>query len=319
MDQIKKTLKIRLIQIATNVNLQHIYFAALVSFITTFVRDYYLIHYTKDSQSFFEIIYISSLASGFSINAIAFIASVGKVIEIFLMYLISLSILFLLFFLSSQHLISEIHTNGALLISAMITFFWIFGAYFSRKSMQFGANFFLARSRESFSSFLLVSFLTVGVGFYFSMISAIIFGTVFSFFLYKRAKNQNLNFYEKKDIMVQARYDLLFFKKILYANFAIFCMNLWAFEKSSLDIELLNYSSSSLVRVSMYIFQFLTLGSILFAIDLSLPKLKKTILISALILIISSGFILKPYGQFILFPLGIALLHYYLIGLIKKD
>lgn len=297
-------------KILSNKKLSLIYSAAAVSFIMVLVRDFYIINYTNFSKIFFSVLYISSISCSFSINAISLNSNQAKPKNVLFLCFISFFIFYFLFrynydlFLSYQINFFNLYS---------IILFWILGSMFSRHMLEMNLNYFIARSRETFSSILFIFLIFFGMNLIASLITSVAIGTlillVYLIISKKNYISNLLNDFTKK---------LIFSKKlfinIFLANFSIILINLWALYFSSIDTYYFDISSISLARLSVYIFQIITLGSIYFSLRINLMNsIISYIKYSFYFFLVLALITLQSFMHFILFPIALSLLHYYFV------
>ena len=299
-----------------NTNLRNIYLAGGLSFLFVLIRDFYIINYTSQSGLFFSVIYILTISCGFGINGITLsknLAMPKNVLVISLLSILGLLVVYLF--------------NNNIFMNSLILFFylssiailWIIGAMISRNIMDSNYNYLIARSRETITTIIFILSLIIGFEFFFGFLASVFFGTFF-LFVYMLSKQKNYlktlinNFFKRTD---SGRF---LSKNILFANLAVIGINLWALSISNVNISYYGISSVTLARISTYIFQIVTLGTLYFSLKIYLYNnyfgfYKILFIIFGIISYISY----ESIYHFLFFPLTLALLHYYFIYLISQD
>ena len=179
--------------------------------------------------------------------------------------------------------------------------------------MERQLNFFIARSRESLSSLMFLILVISGFDIFNSLIISIIFGslTLLIYLVFKQKKYiTNLLYDFKRKLTISKK----LFVNLLLANLSVLIINLWALYYSKLDILIFEFSSVNLARISLYIFQIITLGSIYFTLKIDYIKssvnyIKNLFFFFFLLSLIT----IQSIFHFIFVPITVGLLHYYFI------
>jgi|LakMenEpi03Aug12_release.lakeMendotaPanAssembly.Ray.scaffolds.fasta_scaffold389625_2 hypothetical protein len=225
------------------------YLAAGLSFIISLLRDYLLIFHTNYSIEFFEIFYVVSLISTFTINSIMISFPPTKRF-LFWSLLLTMCILFIsvkFFFLFPLNI---------LLLSIFILVAWITGAVLSR-SLIVKNKIFLGRSREIVSSFffiilILLNFdltLTIIIGLFLSLMWVGIVSWPYRSKYFSTSKIQ-IKFTSYLGI-------------ILISNLTGSIMLIWAILINRSNELIYGYDPTLIVRFSLYIYQGISIGSVI--------------------------------------------------------
>ena len=288
-----------------------VYLAALLSFISILARDFYLINFTSHSSYIFSFFYVASLFSGFPINTII----LNKKFSSSRPYLLLISLMLIIF--TASYLMRVIPFNLSVITLVTVLILWISGAVLSRIIMDCNLNFLLARSRETIATLILICLLVMGVTLNFSIfLSCLISFLVLSgYLIYKdqgslkkwNSRSENFKFVDKD-----------FAKILLLSNLAITLMTLWALNKTTQQtIVFSGISSEVLARFSMYLFQGLSLLSLMFTFEYVPSKAMKKSFLWLAIFFSFAYFLYSGLTEFFSVPLALAFLHFYLILSLK--
>jgi len=299
-------------KIASNKKLFFIYLAAVISFLTTLLRDFYIINYTSFSQIFFIILYITSIASSFSINAITLNSDQSRLGNILVLCFLSFFIIYFLFRYHAELLLGY-QINFFYLYSIIL--FWIIGSMFGRHILDMNLNFFIARSREALSSIIFLFLIFFGINLFVSFLVAVAIGTL-SLLVYLIINKKNyisnlfINFTKNLNI------SKILFTNILFSNLSILLIYLWALYFSGIEAYYFDISSVTLSRLSVYLFQIITLGSVYFSLGVNLITSSLTIYIkySFYFFLVLALITYQSIFHFIFFPIAISMLHYYFVS-----
>ena len=228
------------------------YSAAGLSFIISLLRDYLLIYQTNYSKEFFEIFYIVSLISTFVISAIMISSPPTKR---FLFW--SLPLAMCAMFVSVKYFL--LFSLNMTLLSIFMLVAWILGAIPSR-SLIVSKKIFLGRLRDAVSSFCFIILILLN----FDLIPTIIIGVFLSLIWVGVVSwPYRSKYFSMKKIKKKFSVDIYI---ILISNFIGSIMLIWAILMNRSDELIYGYDSTLIVRFSMYIYQIITIGSIILII-----------------------------------------------------
>lgn len=278
-----------------------LYNTALVSFLLSMTRDYLIINNTDQSLDFFKILYICSIASVLPINYISYNREPPERNSLLIVCILSILILFYLFE-DNFHFYIEYFYYGL-----AIFFLWIIGSIYSQ-ILFINGFIFISKSRESFASFLTVLFILI---LNFNLIPIFLISVFISLLLliylfHNKKLNFKLNTKNKNIINLKEIF------KIFISNLSVVAMLIWALKFSSSNI-IYGYPAEYVVRVSMYFFQALVIGSSLIIVmeNKKILNYPNTFFVSAIILAV--GFfisIVSLHVGVILMPIICICIHY---------
>jgi hypothetical protein len=229
------------------------YGAAGISLACSLLRDYAVINFSNQEKDFFQSLYIVSMAAGFGVNAIALGGRALGRIALANLFVFGA---FIIFVMSPPA--RDAPYREAMLV--LILLMWIAGAQWSRRIMESGWV-FAGRIREAISSVVLaglVVFLELGVNA--SFLVAVALGTTFSWGMWWAIRFEATRTPSSGGVVVGIRELLL---NILLTNVATFSITYWAFVHTSKLGQLYGFDISTVIRFSMYVYQILTIGSVI--------------------------------------------------------
>lgn len=282
-----------------------VYGAAGLSFLATLVRDYVIIKYSIDSAVFFQLFYTASLAAGFSVNAITLGNRISRKAIVFLI-VCSICVAFIA-------IPREISSVGRMSWVCAVLGLWILGSMWSRIAIE-NNMFFLGRSREAVTSVAMAGLVAIGIYVEPAFIYAVLIGTIFSWAIYKRVDKKP----EEKDEASfgtdknwPKKYQNLF-NNIFLSNVSSFVITWWALRNTDPTIQMYGYESTIIVRLSLYTYQAITIGAVVFiarkVMPISTILASRMGLLSAMVALMSLAF--SPAAQVIVIPLSLGLVHY---------
>ncbi len=288
-----------------------VYLSALLSFISILIRDLYLINFTSHSSYIFSFFYVASFFSSFPINAII----LNKQFSGFRPHLFLILLVLIIF--ASSYLLGAIPLNLSVITLITVMILWISGSALSRIIMDCNHSFLLARSRETIATLILTCLLVVGVTLNFSIILSCLISflvlLVYLIYINKSflknwsSRRENLNFLGKD-----------FFKSLLLSNLAISLMNLWALNKTNYHTFIFSgISSEVLARFSMYLFQGMSLFSLMFTFEFTPSKAVRNLFLWLAIFFLFAYFLFSGLTEFISVPLALVFFHFYLVLSLK--
>jgi hypothetical protein len=288
-----------------------LYFAAILSFISVLSRDIFLVKFTSHSVYIFSFFYISSLFSSFPINAII----LNKKFSRFRPHLFTIFLALIIFFVS--YLTGIIPINVSVISLIIVIILWISGAALSRNIMDLNYNFILARSRETIATLLLPCLLVMGVRINVSislscLISFLILVVYLiskdqSFFKNWISSDENITFFSKD-----------FLRVLFLSNLAVSLMTFWALHKTNQHtIVFSGIYSEVLARFSMYLFQGLTIFSVMFTLDNISGKYPKKLFLFLAIFFSFFYFLFSGLTEYVSLPLALVFFHYYIVLSLK--
>lgn len=276
------------------------YFAAGFSFLFTAIRDLTIISETTYAESFFEIIYFSSIASGFVINAITLNAHAPTLRFCVIATATSIGLVLItgsLYFYKPLDFLAVV---------SLIIFLWIIGAIASRSLLVVG-HVFIGRIREGVASLITIPLVLLGFDLLSTLIIAIFTSTCWLLWV---SRNHTRSYFSHWGIKTKTpQYEAIFI-----TNLASMAMLSWALYFNQYSNDLFGQESTIAVRMAVYSFQAFSIGSVVMVTRM--PNLAKEIRRLSLQVCFSSlalGFavsIVSPSFGVLLMPLLAALSHY---------
>ena len=227
------------------------YGAAGVSFLASLARDYVVINFSGQSQHFFQLLYVASIAAGFGVNAIALGSKVLERTALIILALLGIIVIVVMTPASS----SSPLVFG--LLSAVLLL-WLAGAQWSRRLIERGWV-FTGRVREAIASILLAALVLAGWGVELSFLLAVAAGSVFSWMMWHEVRKVGTDVARGGGSGVDMS---KLIQSIVLTNIATFSITYWALAQTSKGGEVLGFDVSTAVRFSMYLYQVVTIGSV---------------------------------------------------------
>ncbi len=277
------------------------YGAAGVSFLASLVRDYVVINYSGQSQYFFQLLYVASIAAGFGVNAIALGSRVLGKAAIGMLALLGVIVIFVMTPASNR-------SPMVLGLLTAVLFLWLAGAQWSRGLIERGWV-FSGRIREAIASFLLAVLLLAGGGVEFSFLAAVAAGTLFSWIIWHKVRTVGAGDNRHGRPVVNLNQ---LFQSIVLTNIATFSITYWALAQTGKSGEVLGFDVSTAVRFSMYLYQVLTIGSVvLVSMSNRLARDRHLVflVVAAVICFAASASMSLPVALFVS-PVSAAVIHY---------
>jgi len=279
------------------------YGAAGVSFLMSLLRDYVVINHSGQSQSFFQILYVASMAAGFGVNAIAL--GSGRLGRQAFAILALFGVVLIVALLPVP-----LRSPMRFVLLTAILLMWIAGAYWSRGLVERGWV-LSGRIREAIASLLLAALVSVGLGVESAFVLGVAAGCAFAGLMWRYvlvlkatddAKGASAPRISLKRLM----------QNILLTNIATLAITYWALVQTGQFGEVLGIEVSTAVRFSMYVYQVLTIGSILLVSVTARVMQDRHVAALAFVsggLFLAALFMPLP-ARLILLPLCAAALHY---------
>ena len=286
------------------------YGAAAISFLASLLRDYSVINFSNQDKQFFQLLYVASMAAGFGVNAIAL--GRGVLGRGALAVLALLGIVVILSMLPEP---SADFKAVALLVSILLL--WIAGAQWSRALMEHG-RVFSGRVREAISSVVLAGLVVAGLGVQVSFLVAVAAGTVFSWTMWRLVRVAPASPVRPGNSLVDVR-NLI--QNVFLTNIATFSITYWALVQTGKMGDVFGFEISTAVRFAMYIYQILTIGSVV----LVSPKykLKAPKRLGMLIAVAAGAFVgalfIPLQAALLLIPLSAGATHYGVVLFLQRN
>lgn len=223
-----------------------VYLASGLSFIFTVLRDYGATLYLADPRTFFDLIYVSAISSGMTINAL----SVGIVTRPNARLVLFLGICSCGVQVVVTHVIAP-DDPAFLPIGLAVTTLYIYGAFLARILANRGL-YFLSRSRDGIANVIISVALAVGVG-PLALPLGLLLSTVLMVAIVDRSRPCRPIGVE--DTNGQHDWRRLCWE-IFFVNSAPLYMNVWALGMNQLNDNVLGVTAIVFARLVMYAFQF---------------------------------------------------------------
>lgn len=279
------------------------YGAAGVSFLMSLLRDYVVINFSGQSQSFFQLLYVVSMAAGFGVNAIAL--GSGRLGRQALAILALLGVILIVALLPV-----DIRSPFVLVMLMAILLMWIAGAHWSRGLVE-GGWIFSGRIREAIASLVLAVLVFTGLGVEISFVLGVAAGCVFAGVMWRYVRRPHATATsEVADTSKTSLKRLL--QNILLTNIATSAITYWALVQTGHTGEVFGIEVSTAVRFSMYVYQVLTIGSIVLVSATARLMRDRHVVVLAFAsggLFLVALFLPLQAGLFLL-PLCAAMVHY---------
>lgn len=277
------------------------YGAAVLSFFISVTRDYVLVKYTNFAQQFFELIYFTSWFSLIVINLIMVNVKPNRLYIIISCLIASFAIVLFGNFIYSFEI-------NFLILSVLVFNLWICGNIFSRV-LILNKKIFLARSRDAISSVFIIFLCLFSFKLNIVIISSLICVTLLFLILSRQYSKE----YFENNISIENL--ISFVMRAVLTNFSGLIMLIWAFHMNRSDEVIFGFDAHIAVRFTMYVYQFLSIGSIVMVIfsPQSIKKNIKFFTLSYGVLLITSALTLIFFnllGYFLL-PFFLAVARYF--------
>lgn len=280
------------------------YGAAGVSFLMSLLRDYVVINFSAQSQSFFQLLYVVSMAAGFGVNAI--VLGSGRLGRQALAILVLLGLV-----LIAALLPAEIRSPYVFTALTAILLMWIAGAYWSRGLVERGWI-FSGRIREAVASFVLAVLVFAGLGVEFSFVLGVSAGCVFAGLMWRYVQLADATAIQDGKPKTSLK---RLVQNILLTNVATSAITYWALVQTGHAGAVFGIEVSTAVRFSMYIYQVLTIGSIVLVSATARLMRDRHIVVLAFAsgaLFLAALFMPLQVRLFLL-PLSAAIMHYVVV------
>lgn len=286
------------------------YGAAAISFLASLLRDYSVINFSNQDKQFFQLLYVASMAAGFGVNAIALGRGVLGKGALLVLALLGVVVIFALLPAPDADL-----NTVALLVSILLL--WIAGARWSRALMEHG-NVFSGRVREAISSVVLAGLVVAGLGVQMSFLMAVAAGTVFSWTMWRLARPTTADPGRSGNSLVDIR-NLI--QNVFLTNIATFSITYWALVQTGKMGDVFGFEISTAVRFAMYIYQILTIGSVVLVspkYKLNPPK-RLGLLISVAASVFIAALFIPLQAALVLIPLSAGVTHYGVVLFLQRN
>ncbi len=286
------------------------YGAAAISFLASLLRDYSVINFSNQDKQFFQLLYVASMAAGFGVNAIALGRGVlGRG---------ALAVLALLGIVVILSMLPEPSADfKAVVLLVSILLMWIAGARWSRALMEHG-RVFSGRVREAISSVVLAGLVVAGLGVQVSFLVAVAAGTLFSWTMWSLVRVAPASPVRPGNSLLDVR-NLI--QNVFLTNIATFSITYWALVQTGKMGDVFGFEISTAVRFAMYIYQILTIGSVV----LVSPKykLKAPKRLGLLIAVAAGAFVgalfIPLQAALLLIPLSAGATHYGVVLFLQRN
>lgn len=281
------------------------YLAAALCFAAGAVRDLVVVSFTDQSKEFFDLLYITTLSSSVSINAVLYGTGVPSLRNKLVLLCGSLVI---------GVIICWQLNSGWTFCCAVILLgaFWIIGSFYAKELIA-GGWIFVGRIREALTSAVVCPLWLLHVNVHAAFVLSAAAGTLFCAILSKKLVKEHPTHDEKHLGALVLR--------LLLTNIATLALLLWALLASRQDGYIGPVSNSTAVRVAVYVYQFLSIGGVAFLAYnhkwMRSPLVRPVIVVSSVCTVLAA---LAPLG-FALFavPVAAAILHYAVIFVYRHD
>lgn len=280
------------------------YGAAVVSFLMSLLRDYAVIHFSGQGPYFFQLLYVVSMAAGFGVNAIALGRGGLDGRALALLAGIGFGVICLM-------LPAPLRSPRVVALSTAILLLWIAGAYWSRALVERG-RVVAGRIREAIASLALALLVLPGVPVEPAFLLAVAGGTAFSWLAWTRVRSQG----ESHHMGGRAPGDMRgLAQSLLLTNAATLAMTWWALVQTGKPLQVLGLEVSTAVRFSMYVYQVLTIGSVVLVTATArlVRDGQVRLLIAASALAFAGALFLPLAVALFVLPLAAAVAHYALV------
>ncbi|MEP6969362.1 MAG: hypothetical protein ABJA49_02905 [Betaproteobacteria bacterium] len=279
------------------------YGAAGVSFLMSLLRDYVVINFSAQSQSFFQLLYVVSMAAGFGVNAIAL--GSGRLGRQGLAMLALLGAI-----LIGALLPVETRSPFVFVVLMAILLMWIAGAHWSRGLIERGWI-FCGRIREAVASFVLALLVLAGLGVEVSFLLGVAAGCIFAGLMWRHVHTAHASATHEGAGKSKTSLKRLM-QNILLTNVATSAITYWALVQTGQAGTVFGIEVSTAVRFSMYIYQVLTIGSIVLVSSTARLMRDRHVVVLAFAAggLFLVALILPLQAKLLLLPLCAATLHY---------
>jgi len=286
---------------------QAAYFAAIASALLGIVRDYTILKISPSSKEFYDLLYIGGLCSIFAVNSIILDLRPPTVRLFAYLLIFSIGLLILAWLWKPNYF------NGSFVNFSVICFvviMWICGAVASRAQMSAGFA-FTARFRDALFSLAMTLLLSFGISVILAFLVGVLISTVWVIWI---TQPRWENFFLDKSAKDKWPHLL---RTIALLNIGTVTMLLWALHFNDSDIFLWGYSLTAIIRISMYIFQSLSIGLSVISTHMPVlhPKLRRCSLSFAMGLLGCGLFVswISLGTALIVMPIAVACSQYFII------
>ena len=283
------------------------YAAALVSFLFGIIRDYSILNYSNSSLEYYDLFYVGGLCSIIAVNMVILDSQPPTIRLWFLYTILSLSLLVIGWFYR-PNLYHDSLVNLA--VAGFAVTLWILGAIASRAQITKGFA-FTARLRDGIFSVVITLLMILSV----SLIPAFAFSVLAStlWILWITRDRWNEFFIQNTRQHVW----LSFLTKAILLNLGTVAMLLWALYFNSSEELWEGYSSTAIVRISMYIFQVISIGCVVASTHMpNLPAVYRRYSFSLMVVLVTLGILVSWISMgagFIVMPIAVGSAQYFAI------
>lgn len=277
------------------------YSASALTFLAGFLRDWMLIQHTSYAKVFFDLLYFSSLAAGFLINAITLggrdptprFVLISTCVTIALASVVGHSILLL--------------STTAIIVSSIAIVLWIIGAVASRALLR-AEQVFVGRLREGVAALGTCTLILAELGLEATFGVGIAIGTAWT--LWTSRNHRRAYFCNNPNGSPWCKH----LQSLAIGNLASTTILVWALVQNRSSEPIWGSDPTIAVRLSVYLFQVLSIGAVIAVVKM--PSLSNSLreksLTICLASIISASLValLSPPTAIILVPLLAAVSHY---------
>lgn len=296
------------------VNLKYlfpVYGVAILSFIAGGLRDFIVVRHGDNSSDFFNFIYISAMSSSLIINYVSL--GGGKYSKKFLVSVCLLSLLVTIFF--SYRIFEE--SLRMIIFQLILIVFWVWGAIISRRLFLAG-HIILGKIRELVASILAIILMLVYTNIYLIFVISVIASTIFiniqSYKLSKKSGRLILEYESAEPTLTRS------ICEFLLTNISVIAAYSWALCYSSSGDYVFGINLDNIIRISVYAFQAITIGSSLIMIMEWRPQ-AKFYMVFVLPILIGLVFLVGHFNiaiGVVLMPLLFGVMHWYACGVLKS-
>lgn len=228
-----------------------LYGAAFLSFVASAVRDYCAVNFTDDAAMFFVVLYISGLSSSFIINYISFSNKLPSGLGMVAIYF---CVCLLVVYLSY---IKFGHNLWLIFYQLCIVALWISGSMSARR-LFYSRKILLSKSREMVASVIAILMIIFSNDIWSSFLFGVFLSTIIYWFLARSCKEST-----SKMHCLPAHGIKWHAYRFFLSNFVVLSAFVWAIIYTD-GFSIYGYNIDYLIRVSVYIFQAVTIASPVF-------------------------------------------------------
>ena len=283
------------------------YAAALVSFLFGIIRDYSILNYSSSCLEYYNLFYVGGLCSIIAVNMVILDSQTPTIRLWFLYTILSLSLLVIGWF-CRPNLYHDSLVNLA--IAGFVATLWILGAIASRAQITKGFA-FTARLRDGIFSVAITLLMILGVSLIPAFAFSVLASTLWILWITRDRWNE---FFIKNP---RQHVWLSFLTKAILLNLGTLAMLLWALYFNSSEKFWWGYSSTAIVRISMYAFQAISIGWVVASTHMpNLPMGYRRYSLSLTVALVTFGILVSWISLgagFIVMPIAVGSAQYFAI------